>query len=393
VLRLYLAFPLALFGAPAALMGFSFLALQSAAQDEVRTSGRKVGLLQAANLAGCVAGSLAFGLVVLHRLGSSGALRVLLACGFVFVFMGLRRREGRAPFAVAGTLLVVLLVVLPDSRALWLRLHGLAGEGVLVGEDATGVAAISPMDDGGWRVWVSGRHHSRLPFGGIHTALGAIPAIMHPFPAEAAVIGLGSGDTAWGAACRRDATRQVTVFEICAPQTRLLREVASLPEPPAKLGRFLDDPRVRVVVADGRNALERGGVSYDVIEMDALFPTSPYSGNLYSVEFYRLCARRLRPGGLMCTWAPTSRVRASFARAFPYVLEFGNGEVLVGSPDRIRLDLPAWRDRLHSAAVSAYLGEGRAAEVMALMRTARPLAATAGSTNHDLFPRDEFNVR
>jgi spermidine synthase len=394
VLRLYLALPLALFGAPALLMGFSFLALQSAVQDDVRTSGRKVGLLQAANLAGCVAGSLAFGLVILHRLGSSGALRLLLGCGFVFVVLGLWRAESRLPFAVAGTLLAALLVALPGSRALWLRLHGLAGEGVLVGEDATGVAALSPMDDGGWRVWVSGRHHSRLPFGGIHTALGAIPALMHPFPAEAAVIGLGSGDTAWGAACRRDATRQVTVFEICAPQTRLLREVASGPEPPAKLGRFLDDPRVRVVVADGRNALERGGVSYDVIEMDALFPTSPYSGNLYSVEFYRLCARRLRPGGLMCTWAPTARVRASFARAFPYVLEFGKGELLVGSPDRIPLDLPAWRDRLRSAAVTAYLGEGRAGEVMALMRTARPLAPVDGvSTNHDLYPRDEFNVR
>jgi predicted membrane-bound spermidine synthase len=394
VLRLYLLLPVALFGAPAALMGFSFLALQTAAQDDVRTSGRKVGVLQAANLAGCVAGSLAFGLVILHRLGSSGALRLLLGCGFVFVFLGLRRRDGRVPFAIAGTLLAALLVAVPDSRALWLRLHGLDGDGVLVGEDATGVAAISPMEDGGWRVWVGGRHHSRLPFGGIHTALGAIPAVMHPAPADAAVIGLGSGDTAWGAACRRDATRQVTVFEICAPQIRLLRAVAARPDPPAKLGRFLQDPRIHVVVADGRNALERSRDSYDVIEMDALFPTSPYSGNLYSVEFYRLCARRLRPGGLMATWAPTSRVRASFARAFPYVLEFGKGELLVGSLDRIPLDRAAWADRLRSAAVTAYLGEGRAGEVMALLRTARPLAPTDGvATNHDLFPRDEFNVR
>jgi hypothetical protein len=184
------------------------------------------------------------------------------------------------------------------------------------------------------------------------------------------------------------------VFEICAPQARLLRQVAALPEPPAKLGRFLEDPRIRLVVADGRNALERSRDRYDVIEMDALFPTSPYSGNLYSVEFYQLCARRLRPGGLMCTWAPTPRVRASFARAFPYVLEFGGGEVLVGSPDRMSLDVRAWTDRLRSAAVTAYLGEGRAGEVLALLRTARPLAPTAGvSTNHDLYPRDEYNVR
>jgi spermidine synthase len=396
VLRLYLAFPLALFGAPAALMGFSFMALQSAVQDEVRTSGRKVGLLQAANLVGCVGGSLAFGLGALHRLGSMGALRLLLLCGFVFVALGLRRAGGRLPFLIAGTVLATLLAGLPESRVLWLRLHGLADPRVLIGEDATGVAAISPLNEGegdGWRVWVSGRHHSRLPFGGIHTALGAIPALIHPSPAEAAVIGLGSGDTAWAAGCRRDATRQVTVFEICAPQLRLLWQVAAVPEPPAKLPRFLDDPRLRVVVADGRNALERSTAPFDVIEMDALFPTSPYSGNLYSVEFYRLCARRLRPGGLMCTWAPTARVRASFARAFPYVLEFGDGVLLLGSPDRIPLDSPAWRERLRSAPVRTYLGEGRAEEVMALLRTARPLVPPAGvSANLDLFPRDEFNV-
>jgi hypothetical protein len=394
VLRLYLALPIALFGLPAALMGFSFMALQSAVQDEVRTSGRKVGLLQAANLVGCVAGSLVFGLGALHRLGSMGGLRVLLACGGVFVALGLRRAGDRAPFVVAGTVLFALLVGLPDSRRLWLRLHGLPDTQVLIGEDATGIAALSPLDDGeGWRVWVSGRHHSRLPFGGIHTALGAIPALVHPAPSEAAVIGLGSGDTAWAAGCRRDATRQVTVFEICAPQLFLLQELAARPEPPAKLPRFLADPRLRVEVADGRNALARGASSFDVIEMDALFPTSPYSGNLYSVEFYELCARRLRPGGLMCTWAPTGRVRASFARAFPHVLEFGDGVVLVGSRQRIPLDLPAWRDRLRSASVRAYLGDGRAEEVLALLRTARPRVPSAeASINHDLFPRDEFNV-
>jgi predicted membrane-bound spermidine synthase len=396
VLRLYLALPLALFGAPAALMGFSFMALQGAVQDEVRTSGRKVGLLQAANLVGCVAGSLAFGLGALHWLGAMGALRLLLGTGLVFALIGLRRGGGPAPFVGAGAALAVLLVTLPSSRSLWLRLHGLHDPRVLIGEDATGVAAVSPLDDheGGWRVWVSGRHHSRLPFGGVHTALGAIPALIHPSPAEVAVIGLGSGDTGWAAGCRREATRQVTVYEICAPQLRLLRELAAQPEPPAKLGRFLADPRMRVVVADGRNALERSATFFDVIEMDALFPTSPYSGNLYSVEFYALCARKLRRAGLMCTWAPTARVRASFARAFPHVLEFGDGTLLLGSHDRIPLDLPSWRDRIRRPSVRAYLGDGRAEEVLALLRTARPLTPPAGvEPNHDLFPRDEFNVR
>ena len=59
--RLYALYPLALYGVPTVLMGLSFGALQRAVQDDPATSGRKVGFLQAANIAGCTAGSLLTG--------------------------------------------------------------------------------------------------------------------------------------------------------------------------------------------------------------------------------------------------------------------------------------------------------------------------------------------
>ena len=57
LLRLYALLPLALFGLPTLLMGLSFGALQRAVQDDPEASGRKVGLLQAANILGCTAGA------------------------------------------------------------------------------------------------------------------------------------------------------------------------------------------------------------------------------------------------------------------------------------------------------------------------------------------------
>ena len=77
--RLYFLLPLALFGVPTVLMGLSFGALQRAVQDDPATSGRKVGILQAANIAGCTAGSLATGLVLLERIGTAGTVRLLVA--------------------------------------------------------------------------------------------------------------------------------------------------------------------------------------------------------------------------------------------------------------------------------------------------------------------------
>jgi len=396
VLRLYLLLPVALYGPPTVLMGFSFVALQQAVHHDVAGIGRRVGLLQAANIVGCVAGTLVVGLVSFTVLGSAGTLRVLVAGGAVLALAAALGGEGRKTF---GTLTAVLLCVtwlLPGEDKLWRRLHGMTeADTAVFAEDATGVIAVSHHGNIR-RVWVNGRHHSILPFGGIHTLLGAGPAIIHPAPERAAVIGLGSGDTAWGAACRRPETTSVTVFEICAPQMDLLRRVAAEPDPPAKLARFLADPRVNVRYADGRNALLRSPDRYDIIEIDALPPSSPYAGNLYSVEFYQLSARRLRPGGLMSVWAPSPRVRASFLAAFPHVLEFDGGTVLIGSSRPIPIDQGVWQARATTPQMIAYLGMSRVYQVLEFLRSARPAEhrpIAPEDLNHDLFPRDEFNTR
>ena len=133
--------------------------------------------------------------------------------------------------------------------------------------------------------------------------LGAVPALIHPNPKAVALIGLGSANTAWAVACRSE-TEVLDVFEIAGPQLRLLRRFDEERHLFAKLHRILEDPRHAVVTADGRNAIERGERRYDIIEADALWPYTGYSGNLYSEEFFARCARHLAPGGLMCTWAP-----------------------------------------------------------------------------------------
>jgi SAM-dependent methyltransferase len=371
-------------------MGLSFPALQRAVQDDPVTCGQKVGLLQAANIAGCVAGSLAVGLAGLTWLGTSGSLRVLLAAGVGFALVGVRAYGSRSAFTPLALLLLLLAVALPGRDRLWLRLHGASSSLAMVAEDATSVGAILPWADG-WHVAVNGKHHSWLPFGGVHTRLGAVPALMHPAPADVAIVGLGSGDTAWAAMCRSE-TRSLTAFEIAAPQHALLLRLAgreSLPD----LRAFLRDARLRVVAADGRHALARGRERYDLIEADALWPYAAYSGNLYSVEFFRECARRLKPGGLMCTWAPTPRVVATFLTVFPHVAWPRNRSFLVGSNEPIAIEPGVWRERLQAPAVTAYLGRIRADDVLRALERVRLVEEGPDegvALNRDLYPRDEF---
>ena len=391
LLRLYVLLPLALFGLPTFLMGASFPALQRAVQDDPATAGRKVGRLQAANIAGCVAGSLLVGLVGLARLGTSGSLRAVVAAGTLFALAGVAAYGWRSAFTPLLGLVVGAAAAVPANETLWPRLLGAPSVRGLLAEDATGVSAVLPSVDG-WKVTVNGKHHSRLPFGGVHTRLGALPAVLHPAPARVAIVGLGSGDTAWAAACRPQ-TRELVVFEIAAGQRGLLERVAGRARLP-DLDRLLADPRLRVVVADGRHAITRATTRYDVIEADALWPYAAGAGNLYSVEFFRACASRLAPGGVMCTWAPTPRVRAAFLAAFPHVVGPRDRSILVGSARPLEDAGGAWTARAADPAVVAYLGSERADDLRRVLARLAPVSRDEeAEPNLDLFPRDEFLVR
>ncbi|HEY7727084.1 MAG TPA: spermidine synthase, partial [Candidatus Eisenbacteria bacterium] len=209
-------------------------------------------------------------------------------------------------------------------------------------------------------------------------------------PKDVAIVGLGSGNTAWAAACRRE-TESVTVYEVAAPQVPLLREFDARESQP-KLRQFLTDPRVRIEIADGPNALERSDRLYDLVEADALRPWTAGSGSLYSEEFFRRCAGKLKPGGVMCTWAPTPRVWETFVKVFPHVLDAGG--MLVGGREPLPVDIDAWTARALSAEVTDYLGNHAARQVLRALRGAQPARLAGyrppGRTNHDLFPRDEF---
>jgi predicted membrane-bound spermidine synthase len=393
--RLYLLLPCALYAVPTLLMGLSFPILQRAVQDDPRTAGRKVGFLQAANIAGCVAGSLVVGLVLLERIGTTGTLRVLLAVAAGLAVLGAREGAARWSFGALAALLLVGSSPSPARTSWWRRLHGRDGgdDRVPTDEDATGVGALTlnPWQPGEWQLSCNGKGQGALPFFQGHTLLGAVPAILHPAPRDVAVVGLGTGGTAWAAGCRPE-TASVTVFEIFGPQPRLIAGFPRL-ERYAPLEAFLRDPRVHVEVRDGRNALDHTARRFDLIEADPIFPDRAYSGNLNSVEFFRLCARRLKPGGMMCAWTPTARIYASFHAAFPHVVGLENRSIVVGSNEPIAEDVKTWAARATSPEVAAYLGAELSQEVVkrvvkckALVRTGRRTI----DTNQDLYPRDEF---
>ena len=68
--------------------------------------------------------------------------------------------------------------------------------------------------------------------------------------------------------------------------------------------RVLEDPRVTVVIDDGRNYLASAPQAFDVIVGDLLVPWRPAEAPLYTQEHFESVRRALTEEGVFCQWLP-----------------------------------------------------------------------------------------
>lgn len=403
---LYVVLPLLFVGPPTIMAGLSFPLLQQVVQRDLAYLGRRLGVLLGANIVGSTLGAFVTGWFLLDALGTAGTMKLLfaLSASFGFLALGGALREKRGvlkvvAYAGATALVVAVVAAMPARAALWARLHGTTPSAIIVAEDRSGVSVLKAerRDFGRVVAFVNGLGQSWIPYGDIHTVLGALPAFVHPDPRSAAVIGLGSGDTLYAMAARRE-LEQITSIEIVRPQLATLGELMRRQRYPG-LMTILGDPRIVHVFGDGRLHIQRSGRRYDIIEADALRPTSAFSGNLYSDAYFELLREHLMPGGLAVTWAPTPRIARTFVKVFPFAWQ--HGQVMMGSNAPIRIEEAPIVERLSNPSVSDYYAWAG----IDIMRLLRPYLSSGGKSfdpshdrsglvdiNTDLHPRDEFDI-
>ena len=133
--------------------------------------------------------------------------------------------------------------------------------------------------------------------------LGLLPVLLHPNPRDLLVIGLGSGVTAASALASNEVVR-ADVLEIS-------REVVDASSWFAhENAGVLQNPRVRLLVGDGRTHLLLSRRQYDVIVSEPSNPWMAGVAALFTREFFEAARARLKPGGVLCQWAHTYEMRA-----------------------------------------------------------------------------------
>jgi spermidine synthase len=153
-----------------------------------------------------------------------------------------------------------------------------------------------------------------------HENLIHIPAISHPCPRRALIIGGGDGGAA-EELLKHNTIEAVTLVEIDPGVIDLARQHFQS----VHHGVF-DHPKLTVQIGDGRAYLEATPAQFDLIILDLTDPSGP-SQALYTVEFYALCRRHLPPDGLLAlhTESPVTRpvawqrILATLKTAFPVV--------------------------------------------------------------------------
>ena len=127
-----------------------------------------------------------------------------------------------------------------------------------------------------------------------HEMLVQPAMLLHPLPRDVLIIGGGEGATLREVLVH-GTVRSATMVDLDGELVELCRE--HLPQ--WHRGAF-DDPRVRLVIDDGRKFVAEDDGFYDVVVIDVvdMLDNGPAQA-LYTVEFYQLLRQRLRPEGIV----------------------------------------------------------------------------------------------
>ena len=154
--------------------------------------------------------------------------------------------------------------------------------------------------------------------------LGTLGAMSRPDARSMLVVGLGGGVTLEGVPPTID---KIDVVEIEPRVLEANRFIAA-----ERRHDPLRDDRVRVVLNDARNALQRTSYQYDIIVSQPSHPWTPASANLYSREFLALSKRRLTADGVFVQWMNAGFVSEELFRSLVATLAAEYRHLLVYEP-------------------------------------------------------------
>jgi spermidine synthase len=321
-----------------AILGYTFpltvrIFVESAAQ-----ASRGVGFVYAVNTAGCVAGTVSAGFLLIPSLGTSTSIItvciVQAAVGSGLAIAYTARRNLIRPVvacAVLGALAVLLAV--PAVRFTYIQ-RRIALTGAKTAHIEDSVASVDVTAGRNPLLQINGVAITSLT---VDTKLLAyIPKVARPRATTMLNICFGMGGT----------FRSSIILGLHTTAVELdptVPTVMSWFYPDA--AKYLHSPLAHVIISDGRNYVRLSNKRYNLITVDAPPPVwSAGAVVLLTHEFYQEARQRLTPGGVLTSFVPygdTPLLLRTFRASFRYMTvisgPIGYGMYLMGSQAPIHL--------------------------------------------------------
>jgi spermidine synthase len=308
-----------------------------------RLAGTHLSYLYAANILGSVLGSFLTGFVLLEvmPIRTIAVLLMIVGCGTAVILLVLAGIRGGA--LVGSAVLIAALTVC--SAVATPKLFDRFYEKLLLGGDYTpaarfadvvenrsGVITVTPNRT----VYGGGAYDGRISTDLVDDRNKVVRAYaisaLHPAPRHVLMVGLSTG--AWAQViANHPGVESLTIVEI---NPGYLRLVAKYPQ----VASLLSNPRVKIIIDDGRRWLTRNDRQFDMIVSNTTLHWRAHSTNLLSVEYCRLVRAHLRSNGVYYfnTTSSTTALKTAMIE-FPYGLRFINFAAVSPSPitfDRAR---------------------------------------------------------
>lgn len=358
---------------PTLVLGALFPLLARIVAVTAGDAGSAVGRVYFANTIGAAAGAFAAGFVLLPTIGLERTLvlasAITLALAAPFLLAAGRSVARVTALGAAAAAVVLLLVPLPFDRVKltrgvfhqpdahldfgvqMLRFAGDPAPSLLFYRD--GINATISVHEGAVRALkVNGKVDASNGDDMPNQVLPAHVALLFGPPAKnVLVIGYASGVTV-GSVVTHDGVEHIDTVEIepaVIEGARFFEEESGAP---------LADPRVRLLLEDGRTWVETTRERYDVVISQPSNPWMTGVANLFTREFFHAVSRTLTPDGRLLQWMQLygmdppglAAVVAAMRSEFPYVYAFAaqgegpNALFLAMRRPLTRADLPRWED-------------------------------------------------
>ena len=339
---------------PTFLMGAQFPVVMRLVARSLKTLGHHVGTAYASNTVGTILGSLIGGFLLIPLIGVQNtilwAIFVNIVLGIVLLYTS-SLHVNLKTYILPGLLLVWVLcargipawdkAVISSGSFMPYRIEELEGalqqkNKILFYKEGMHTTVTTELAiDGNIFLRVNGKTDASLALD-MRTQLlsGYLPMFFSKNPESVLVIGQGSGVTL--GAVEQFPAKDIDLVEISPTVIEGSRFFDPFNH------HALDDPRVRVILEDGRNHITLTEKKYDVIISEPSNPWISGIGALFTQDFYELANSRLKPDGIMCIWMHTNMspesfksISRAFLSVFPHVTMWesivGDDYLLIGS--------------------------------------------------------------